>query len=114
MAYSKKLYMPGGGIKMFRAGLRNMFLITGTIMGAGYASGREIWQFFGPGSGLAIILSTILFIICSSTLLEISYKLETTNYLPVLHQLIGKRISYLYDYMILVYLFCVTVVMMAG
>mgnify|MGYP001206605584 CR=1 FL=1 len=99
---------------MFRRGMRNMFLITGTVMGAGYASGREIWQFFGPGSGLAIMIFTVLFIFCTTTLLNISYKNKTTNYLPVLEKLTSKRIAHIYDYMILVYLFCVTVVMIAG
>lgn len=99
---------------MFRAGMKNMFLITGAVMGAGYASGREIWQFFGAGSGLAIVLFTILFTICTTTILKISYRLSSTSYLPILHQLTGKRIAAIYDYMILIYLFCVTVVMIAG
>lgn len=99
---------------MIRAGMRNMFLITGTVMGAGYASGREIWQFFGAGSGLAILLFTILFILCISTLLKMSYQLKTTDYLPLLQQLIGKRFATVYDMLILVYLFSVTVVMIAG
>jgi uncharacterized membrane protein YkvI len=99
---------------MFRAGMRNMLLITGAVMGAGYASGREIWQFFGMESGLAIILFTVIFTICTTTILLISYELKTTNYVPILHQLTGKRIAKIYDYLILVYLFCVTVVMIAG
>lgn len=99
---------------MFRAGMKTMFLITGAIMGAGYASGREIWQFFGNGSGLAILIFTVLFTFCTTTILMISYKAKSTNYLPVLHQLTGKRLAALYDYLILVYLFCVTVVMIAG
>ncbi len=32
--------------KMWGNGLKWMFLIVGTIMGAGYASGRELWEFF--------------------------------------------------------------------
>lgn len=99
---------------MFRAGMKNMFLITGTVMGAGYASGREIWQFFGAGSGLAILLFTGFFIICTTTILNISYKLQSTNYVPLLHHLTGKKLAVVYDYLIFIYLFCVTVVMIAG
>ena len=40
-----------------------MFLILGTTIGAGYASGRELWQFFGFESGLAIAIFTVIFII---------------------------------------------------
>ncbi|MCF3943997.1 YkvI family membrane protein [Oceanobacillus alkalisoli] len=99
---------------MIRAGIKNMFLITGAIMGAGYASGREIWQFFGAGSGLAILLFTVFFIVCTTTILNISYELQSTNYVPVLHRLTGKKLALVYDYLIFIYLFSVTVVMIAG
>ena len=99
---------------MFRAGLKWIFLIMGTTMGAGYASGREIWQFFGHGSGLAILLFTVLFIICINVILTISYESESTDYLPVLKQIAGEKLTPIYDYMILLYLFCITVVMIAG
>ena len=32
---------------MWINGLKWMFLIIGTMIGAGYASGRELWEFFG-------------------------------------------------------------------
>lgn len=99
---------------MFRAGLKWVFLITGTTMGAGYASGREIWVFFGNGSDLAILLFTLLFIICVNVILTISYESQTSNYLPVLQKVVGNKIAKVYDFMILVYLFSVTVVMIAG
>lgn len=99
---------------MIKAGLQWVFLITGTIIGAGYASGREIWQFFGQGSELAIFLFMIIFILCVKNILMISYQAETNNYLPILKRLTGPRLTQLYDYMILVYLFCVTLVMIAG
>ena len=46
---------------MFQAGFRWMFLILGTAIGAGYASGREIWQFYGEQSALAIIFFYVHF-----------------------------------------------------
>ncbi|KMK77907.1 membrane protein [Alkalihalobacillus pseudalcaliphilus] len=99
---------------MVRNGLMWMFLIVGTMIGAGYASGREIWEFFGSESGLAIFLFMILFIICSYVVMHISYKHQSAHYLPVLHILMGKRISKLYDVMIILYLFTTTVIMLAG
>ncbi|MHA6252988.1 YkvI family membrane protein [Oceanobacillus sp. CAU 1775] len=99
---------------MIKAGLQWVFLIFGTIIGAGYTSGREIWQFFGAGSGLAILLFTIIFIFCVKNILLISYQAETTNYVPILKNLTGPKLTQIYDYMILVYLFCVTLVMIAG
>ncbi|KGA95733.1 membrane protein [Alkalihalobacillus alcalophilus ATCC 27647 = CGMCC 1.3604] len=99
---------------MVRNGLMWMFLIIGTMIGAGYASGREIWEFFGAESGLAIFLFTVLFIICCYVVMHISFKHQSVHYLPVLHILMGKRISKLYDVMIMVYLFSTTVIMLAG
>ena len=99
---------------MWKAGLKWMFLIMGTTIGAGYASGREIWQFFGYESGLAILLFTVLFIISCYFIMKISYEKKTVHYLPVLETLLGKKLAGLYDFMIILYLFSVTVVMLAG
>ncbi|WP_458411513.1 hypothetical protein ACNQFZ_11635 [Schinkia sp. CFF1] len=99
---------------MWSAGLKWMFLIMGTMIGAGYASGREIWQFFGDESGLAIFLFTVLFTISCYIILKISFEKKTVHYLPVLEDLLGKRLAHFYDLMIMLYLFSVTIVMLAG
>lgn len=91
-----------------------IFLIVGTMIGAGYASGRELWEFFGEESGLAIILFTILFIISIYVILTISYEHQSTHYIPILEKLMGKRLTKVYDLMLILYLFSVTVVMIAG
>lgn len=95
-------------------GLKWMFLIIGTTIGAGYASGREIWQFFGYESGLAIVLFTILFIASCHVLLTVSYRHQTNDYAEVLNELLGPRLSKGYDLIIVLYLFTVTGVMIAG
>ncbi|MEQ6388606.1 hypothetical protein RZN22_04675 [Bacillaceae bacterium S4-13-58] len=91
-----------------------MFLIVGTMIGAGYASGRELWQFFGHGSGLAIFLFALLFSICCYVILSISYQKKSTHYVPVLREIVGKNLTSIYDGMIILYLFTTTVVMLAG
>ncbi|KGX93686.1 membrane protein [Pontibacillus halophilus JSM 076056 = DSM 19796] len=99
---------------MIRSGFKWMFLIIGTMIGAGYASGRELWQFFGYESGLAILIFTVLFTLCTFTILSISYHSQSKHYLPVLRTIVGKRLSVVYDGMIVLYLFTTTVVMLAG
>ena len=99
---------------MIRAGLKWMFLIIGTMIGAGYASGRELWQFFGHDSGLAIFMFAILFAMSCHVILSISYEKRSQHYLPVLRTIVGKHLSPLYDGMILLYLFSTTVIMLAG
>ncbi|WZX99801.1 hypothetical protein NSQ26_10895 [Bacillus sp. FSL W7-1360] len=99
---------------MWGRGLKWMFLIVGTIIGAGYASGREIWAFFGDQSGVAIILFAVLFMVSSYVILHIAKKEKTSHYLPVLKTLLGKRLATLYDFMVMLYLFSVTIIMLAG
>ncbi|MBM7095378.1 MULTISPECIES: YkvI family membrane protein [Alteribacter] len=99
---------------MWLSGLKWMFLIIGTIIGAGYASGRELWEFFGSESGLAIVLFAILFFICCYVLMTISHQNRTEHYMPVLRKLMGKRLTGVYDYMIILYLFSTTIIMIAG
>ncbi|CDO04841.1 putative membrane protein [Oceanobacillus picturae] len=91
-----------------------MFLIIGTTIGAGYASGRELWQFFGHESGLAILLFAMFFSLSCGVIMSLSFKKQSVHYLPVLRIIVGKRMTGIYDVMIFLYLFTTTVVMIAG
>jgi len=101
----------------FLNGCKVAFLIIGTTIGAGFASGREIWEFFssyGQGSSLFIFISMLLFSVSCYIILSISYRLQSPNYVLVLRELVGKRIGYLYDVLIFLYLLSTSVVMFAG
>ncbi|WP_027964570.1 YkvI family membrane protein [Halalkalibacillus halophilus] len=95
-------------------GLKWTGLIIATMVGAGYASGRELWEFFGFESQLAILLFAILFTISCFVILKLSYEMQSNNYIPVLYKLIGKRAGRLYDYFIFLYLFTTLFVMISG
>ncbi|HLS61079.1 MAG TPA: hypothetical protein VK044_08115 [Virgibacillus sp.] len=99
---------------MVRASIKWMFLIIGTTIGAGYASGRELWQFFGHESGLAILLFVIFFTMSCIIIMKISYDKKSTDYLPVLDHIMGGKLVRIYDVMIFFYLFSTTIVMLAG
>ncbi|MBM6616924.1 YkvI family membrane protein [Bacillus suaedaesalsae] len=99
---------------MLKSGIKWMFIILGAMIGAGYASGRELWQFFGEESGLAIIIFTVLFIISSYIVMKIGYEEKTEHFLPILQKLVGKKIATYYDVIIIFYLFTTTVIMLAG
>lgn len=81
-------------IVLWRAGMKWILLILGSLIGAGYASGQEIWQFFGAESGLAIVLFTIMFIFSSYIVMKISFKVQSTHFLPVLEHLMGCLLLY--------------------
>ncbi|WP_163531279.1 hypothetical protein [Halobacillus ihumii] len=91
-----------------------MCLIIGTTIGAGYASGRELWQFFGQDSSLAILLFSFMFSFCCMSIMRISYEQNAGHYLPVLRKVVGRHLTGIYDGMIIIYLFTTTVVMLAG
>ncbi|MGN7940919.1 hypothetical protein [Virgibacillus sp. 6R] len=97
-----------------KSGLKWMFLILGTTIGAGYASGREIWEFFGFESGLAILIFTVIFSISIYIIMKISYEEKTNHFFPVLDRLVGKKLAHVYDLLIVLYLFSTTIVMIAG
>ncbi|RLL41748.1 hypothetical protein D8M04_16910 [Oceanobacillus piezotolerans] len=99
---------------MWRAGFKWMFLIIGTTIGAGYASGRELWQFFGHESGLAILLFSIFFTISCIVIMLISRRRKSTHYLPVLREIVGERLAKFYDVIIFFYLYTTTAIMIAG
>ncbi|SET25290.1 Uncharacterized membrane protein YkvI [Oceanobacillus limi] len=99
---------------MIKSGLKWMFLIIGTTIGAGYASGRELWEFFGHESGLAIVLFMVFFITSCIVIMTVSYEKQSSEYRPVLRVIVGNRLSKLYDVMIFLYLYTTTVVMLSG
>jgi uncharacterized membrane protein YkvI len=102
---------------IFWNGLKVSFLIIGTTIGAGFASGREIWEFFssyGKGSSFFLLLSMILFSISCYIIMSISHQLKAPHYVQVLEELIGKPLAKVYDVLIFFYLVSTAVVMFAG
>lgn len=92
-------------------------IIVGTIIGAGFASGREIWEFFGSygeESQWGIALSMALCFICIGNILTVSWQYQTQHYSEWFAQILGKRIRKLFDGLVLLYLLTTTVVMFAG
>ncbi len=97
--------------------LKISMTIIGTMIGAGFASGREIWEFFGSygdGSSSIILLSTFLTFTSTVVILKISWKYKTQHYSEVLNQVIGARMSRVFDYLVMLFLLTSTLVMVAG
>lgn len=91
--------------------------IIGTTIGAGFASGREIWEFFGSygtQSQYSLFLAMVLFLLTVVVVLWISRSKETTNYYGILEALMGKKFASLFDVLTMLYLLSMSVVMFAG
>lgn len=93
------------------------FLYVGTLMGAGFASGREIWQFFGvfdAKSYPAILLITVLFILFGTMTVKISGAIHTTDLGKIILPFENSRLENFFGYVFAVMLFIAYIVMTAA
>ncbi len=90
---------------------------VGAIIGAGFASGQEILQFFVVynNSGLlGIIISGFLFSIIGVIIVNISYDIKANNYKDLFFKSGGKKIGVIADIILTLFLVGSLVVMLAG
>ncbi|MBC7325542.1 MAG: hypothetical protein H5T99_09535 [Moorella sp. (in: Bacteria)] len=89
----------------------------GTVVGAGFASGQEVLQFFGyfglPGL-LALALATALFIFFGYSVLRLGHQLQAGSHLEVMQQAGGPWIGRAVDIVTTFFLFGALAVMAAG
>jgi len=89
----------------------------GTIVGAGFATGQEVLQFFSKFGimGLAgLILTTILFIIFGYIIIDLGKKLNANSHLEIIRHAGGKIIGTIIDVIITFFLFGALTAMIAG
>ncbi|MGN7386426.1 YkvI family membrane protein [Sporosarcina sp. SAFN-015] len=89
----------------------------GIIVGAGFASGQEILQYFtsfGMMGIAAAIVSTALFAYIGMALTRLGSRLRTTSHKEVIYKISGRFLGTIIDYIIIFTLFGVGVVMVAG
>lgn len=90
---------------------------VGLIVGAGFASGQEIMQYFTSFGMMGIvggIVATIAFAFLGMTLAQLGSKLQTTSHKGVIYYIGGRYIGVVLDFLITFFLFGVAVVMFAG
>lgn len=93
------------------------FLYVGTLMGAGFASGREIWQFFsvfGNNSYGAVLVVTVFFIVFGLMTVKISNTLNTTDIGKVIMPFENKYLEDFFGYVTAGILFTAYIVMAAA
>jgi uncharacterized membrane protein YkvI len=89
----------------------------GIIVGAGFASGQEILQYFtsfGYKGTIGAIIATILFAYLGMILTRLGSRAQTTSHREVIYFISGRKIGVIVDYIIVFTLFGVGVVMIAG
>ncbi len=90
---------------------------VGTVVGAGFASGQEILQYFGfhglGGIG-GILFSTILFVAFGTVIFLLGHRLHAVSHLEIVRESSGPRIGKAIDYIITFFLFGAFTAMAAG
>ena len=89
----------------------------GTVIGAGFASGQEVLQYFvsfGPAGPAAIVLATLLFFGFGALAMLLGHHLQTDRYAPIMEWR-GYRLPRLFaDFFITLSLAGTFVIMVAG
>jgi uncharacterized membrane protein YkvI len=97
--------------------LRVAATYVGTVVGAGFASGRETLQFFAAYGrwGLAgLALSTAAFIGFGMLVMDLGRRLKAKSHREILDYACGARLGWILDPIITVFLFAALAVMLAG
>ena len=90
---------------------------VGMIVGAGFASGQEIMQYFtsfGIWGTVGGIIATAAFIFLGYTLAQLGSDLQSSSHKEVIYYIGGRYIGFILDVLITFFLFGVAVVMFAG
>jgi uncharacterized membrane protein YkvI len=90
---------------------------VGIIVGAGFASGQEILQFFTSFGWMGMVgalIATLLFSFLGMQLTQLGSRLQTESHKDVINHICGPYLGIVIDIIITFFLFGVTVVMMAG
>lgn len=89
----------------------------GTVIGAGFASGQEVLQFFARFGGyglIGIILTTILFIVFGYIVMDLGIRLHSQSHLEIVQYSCGKHLGRVFDYFITFFLFGTFTTMVSG
>lgn len=89
----------------------------GTIVGAGFASGQEILQFFavfGERGFWGLLIVTVLFIIFGYLIMDLGQRLNSQSHLKIIKFSGGKYLGTAIDFIIIFFLFGALTAMIAG
>ena len=89
----------------------------GIIIGAGFASGQEILQYFtsfGMMGTVGAVISIVLFGFLGMVLTKIGSRLETDSHKEVIYKISGRYLGFLIDSILVFILFGIGVVMISG
>ncbi|ASK60831.1 hypothetical protein CFK37_00720 [Virgibacillus phasianinus] len=90
---------------------------VGTVVGAGFATGKEIVTFFsvnGAFGAIGIAISGFLFILAGTKIMVISARIQAYSYQDLNTYLFGNKLGKVVNSFIFVIVVCITSVMLSG
>jgi uncharacterized membrane protein YkvI len=104
-------------MKQWAISIQVAFTFIGTVVGAGFASGREVMQFFtrfGAWGPYLIIVSTLFFVWIGAKVMLLSAELKAKSYEDLNKHLFGEKWGVWVSHLMLIVLLGVNAVMLAG
>lgn len=92
-------------------------IFIGTVIGAGFASGQEILQFFtvyGKYGIFGIINSCFLFFLLGYVILKSAIKLQSISIEDILLPIAGKKLTYIFEIIVDMFLYIGFYIMISG
>lgn len=89
----------------------------GVVVGAGFATGQEMLQFFtkfGPMGILGILVATLLFTVFGFIIMDLGWKLKARSHLEIIRYTGGRFLGFFMDLLISFFLFGSLTAMIAG
>jgi len=99
------------------SGVKIAMVYVGTVVGAGFATGQEILQFFvrfGIGGLWGILLSTVLFVLYGVFIMQLGMAFAARSHLEVIRGIGGRSFGVVMDALIMLSLFGAVTAMLAG
>ena len=90
---------------------------VGVIVGAGFSTGQEVLKFFtnyGIYSFLAIIISGLMLTFFGRQITKMGHALEAESHEPTIDYLFGEKFGKLIDYILVFFLYAISIIMIAG
>ena len=104
-------------MKMTKNSLKIAALYTAIIMGAGFASGQELLQYFvayGTSGIWGLMVSGVIFALTGWALLDICRREGIVNYKELVTYLMGKRLGFVLEVLVAAFLFVILVAMFSA
>ncbi len=105
------------GIFLSKNDLKLSFLYTGTLIGAGFASGSEIAVYFlknGEGFFMPLAFSCLIIILFGALTVKTSFKIQVFDYPAFMDEIIGKKAAEIISFFTGVFFFVLFTAMISA